>query len=321
MSNLYIFTNHGQISKQNEHLLYKDCDGEVTRIRPVHTDMIALYGNVSLTAEAISVMAKNQIPVAMKRHGGQNVCLWYGSHKNVFLRMMQYRVCDDEEKSVELSRSIVAGKIRNQISFMQRIKRSGLQDEDVQTALDKIKEIQPAVKLCRSTKSLRGLEGTASRIYFSVFKRNVFPEWAEFESRSKRPPLSNVNAVLSFLYSLLSDEMTFVIESYGLDSMVGTLHELSYSRNSLACDLIEEFRTPIADTICCRLFNDRIMKPDDFDERDGGVYMVRGGMKKVIAAFEQRMVERYREIIFSQVEHYKEVIEGKTDKYEPYFFK
>ena len=321
MSNLYIFTNHGQISKQNEHLLYKDCEGSVTRIRPVQTNMIALYGNISLTAEAINVLAKNQIPISMKRHGGKNVSLWYGNQKNVFLRLMQYRVCDDEEKSVEIAKSIVEGKIKNQLSFMQRIKRTSESEEELTGAVERMKEILSDVLTCRYMKSLRGLEGMASRIYFSVFKRNVFPEWAEFESRSKHPPLSNVNAVLSFLYSLLSDEMTFIIESYGLDSMVGTLHELSYSRNSLSCDLMEEFRTPVADTICCRLFNNRVLKEDDFEERDGGVYMTRDGMKKVIAAFEERMLEKYREILFHQVERYKDLMEGKAEKYEPFFFK
>ena len=320
MSNLYIFTNHGQISKQNEHLLYKDCDGGITRIRPVHTNMIALYGNISLTAEAITVLAKNQIPISMKRHGGKNVSLWYGNQKNVFLRLMQYRVCDDEEKSVGIAKSIVEGKIRNQLSFMQRIKRTSESEEELSQAVDRMKEILDDVLTCRYMKSLRGLEGMASRVYFSVFKRNVFPEWAEFESRSKRPPLSNVNAVLSFLYSLLSDEMTFIIESYGLDSMVGTLHELSYSRNSLSCDLMEEFRTPVADTICCRLFNKRILREDEFEERDGGVFMTRDGMKKVVAAFEGRMLEKYREILFHQVELYKDLMEGKVEKYEPFFF-
>ena len=321
MSNLYIFTNHGQISMQNEHLLYKDSEGSVTRIRPVQTNMIALYGNISLTAEAITVLAKNQIPISMKRHDGKNVSLWYGNQKNVFLRLMQYRIWDDEEKSVGIAKSIVEGKIKNQLTFMQRIKRTSESEEELSRAVEKMKEIRDDVLTCRYMKSLRGLEGMASRVYFSVFKRNVFPEWAEFESRSKRPPLSNVNAVLSFLYSLLLDEMTFIIESYGLDSMVGTLHELSYSRNSLSCDLIEEFRTPVAETICCRLFNKRILYEEEFEERDGGIFMTREGMKKVVAAFEERMIGKYREIIFRQVEHYKDTIEGKLEKYEPFYFK
>lgn len=321
MGNLYIFAKHGQISKHDGYLLYKDCEGGVTRILPTQTDMLALYGNVSLTAEAISIMAKNQIPVTMKKHGENNVSLCYGNSRNIFLRMMQFKIYNDEEKSVEIAKSIVSGKIRNQLSFMQRIKRTSESESEIQQAVKKIKELQIEVKKCLYIKSLRGLEGTASRIYFSVFKRNIFPDWAEFESRSKRPPLSNVNAVLSFLYAMLSDEMTFVIESYGLDSMVGTLHELSYSRKSLSCDLMEEFRTPVADTTCCQLFNNRIFHEKDFEERDGGIFMTWSGMKKTIEAFEERMLKKYREIIFHQVELYKNMVEGKIESYEPFYFK
>ena len=321
MGRLYIFTKHGQISKHDGYLIYKDCEGFVMRILPVQTDMIVLYGNISLTAEAISIMAKNQIPVTMKRFSGTNVSLCYGNRKNVFLRMSQYKICNDEGKSLEIAKCIVSGKIRNQLSFMQRIKRTSKFAEEMQQAVEKIKEVQNEVQKCLHIKSLRGLEGLASRIYFSVFKGHIFPEWAEFESRSKRPPLSNVNAVLSFLYSLLSNEISFVIESYGLDSMIGSLHELAYSRNSLTCDIMEEFRVPVADTICCQLFNNRILQVSDFEDRDGGIFLTTEGMKKTITAFEERMLEKYRKIIFHQVESYKNMIEGKSETYEPFYFK
>lgn len=341
MSNIYILSNHGQITKQNEHLLFKDSNGAVTRILPVHTNMIALYGKISLTADAISLLAKKQIPISMKNHAGSsNVSFSYGNQKNVQLRRMQYRIIEDNEKSLEIAKTIVAGKIKNQIAFMQRIKRSLEQDlqgkvlheskiqetetqkkiESVETAIAKTKISQKIAKNCKSLDSLRGVEGNASRMYFSVFKNNIFPEWAEFESRSKRPPLTNVNALLSFLYMLLSDELTFIIDSFGLDSMVGTLHELSYSRPSLSCDLMEEFRTPIADSLCCRLINNRIICEDDFEKRKGGVYMTREGIKKTINAFEQKMQEKYREILFHQVELYKSMVMGKKS-YSPYVFK
>lgn len=321
MGRLYIFTKHGQISKHDGHLIYKDCEGVVMRILPVQTDMIVLYGNISLTAEAISIIAKNQIPVTMKNFGGTNISLCYGNHRNVFLRMAQYKIWNDEKKSLEIAKGIVTGKIKNQLSFMQRIKRTSKLEEELHQAVKKIKEVQNEIQKCVHIKSLRGLEGAASRIYFSVFKGHIFPEWAEFESRSKRPPLSNVNAVLSFLYSLLLNEISFVIESYGLDSMIGTLHELSYSRNSLTCDIMEEFRTPVADTTCCQLFNDRILRENDFEERDGGIFLTRDGMKKTITAFEERMLRKYRKIIFQQVELYKNMIEGKVETYEPFYFK
>ena len=102
--------------------------------------------------------------------------------------------------------------------------------------------------------------------------------------------------------------------------MIGTLHELSYSRNSLTCDLIEEFRTPIADKLCCKLINNKIVHEEDFEDRDGGVYLTKSGMKKVITSFEELMQKKFRTIIFQQVELYKEMIMGRQE-YLPYFFK
>lgn len=328
MTNVHILGNYGKIFKQDEHLLYKDRDGNIVRILPSHTGMIALYGNISLTGEAISMLSKNHIPLLMKTgHGKSNVSLNYGDGKNVFLRLAQYRLYENEEKSALIARSIVVGKIRNQLAFMQRIKRSRQAawteeiTKDFELAAQRMKALMADARKLADVKSLRGVEGFCSRLYFSALKNNIIPSWAKFESRSRQPPLSNVNAVLSFLYALLSDEVTFIIESRGLDSMIGSLHELSYSRNSLTYDLMEEFRTPVADTLCCRLFNNKILCEADFEPRDGGVFLTKEGRKKVVKGFEEKMQEDYREILFSQSELYKDVVMGRAVAYEPFVFK
>ena len=117
-----------------------------------------------------------------------------------------------------------------------------------------------------SVDSLRGYEGSAARKYFEVFGYNLQPDWADFKKRSKNPPRSNVNAVLSFLYTLLSYRIESALESTGLDICAGNLHAVNYGRNALVFDLIEEFRSPIADSLCCSLFNLGTLKEDDFEE-------------------------------------------------------
>lgn len=132
------------------------------------------------------------------------------------------------------------------------------------------------------------------RYYFSVLKLHIKPEWAVFEKRSKNPPETNVNAVLSFLYYLLAEEVELALQSEGFDCMAGVLHEIQYGRKSLVYDLMEEFRTPFADVIYCRLFNHKILNEEDFTQEGKAVYLTRDSMKKVIAEFEAKMSQEIK---------------------------
>lgn len=124
----------------------------------------------------------------------------------MFLRQKQYAILGNEKQSLEIAKSIVIGKIKNQLSFVQRIKRKSddkLADKKIQLEVYKLKSYLVDCEEADSIEKLRGLEGISARSYFSVFGLNILPEWAEFPCRSKNPPRSNVNAVLSFLYTLL----------------------------------------------------------------------------------------------------------------------
>jgi CRISPR-associated protein Cas1 len=331
MTDLHIISKRGKITKTDEHLLFRDIEGNETRILPSKINQILLYENISITGEAFNILAKNKIPLSIKTYSGiDNIHLQYEDSKNVFLRQNQYRIVDNQEMSLKIAKSIVSGKIKNQISFLQRIKRNdSLSDEKVEL-INEIKNCIVEVENCKSVESLRGIEGIVSRKYFSVLAYHIKPSWAIFENRSKQPPKSNVNAVLSFLYSLLSNEVSFVAQSRGLDIMVGNLHTLSYGRDSLVYDLVEEFRTPIADTLCCYLFNDNILSEEDFENRNQGVYLTKTGIKKVVKSMEEKLEKRiiykekeisHREIILNQVEQYKDFILGKKDDYVTFFYK
>ena len=331
MTDLHIISKRGKITKTDEHLLFRDIEGNETRILPSKINQILLYENISITGEAFNILAKNKIPLSIKTYSGiDNIHFQYEDSKNVFLRQNQYRIVDNQGMSLKIAKSIVSGKIKNQISFLQRIKRNdSLSDEKVEL-INEIKNCIVEVENCKSVESLRGIEGIVSRKYFSVLAYHIKPSWAIFENRSKQPPKSNVNAVLSFLYSLLSNEVSFVAQSRGLDIMVGNLHTLSYGRDSLVYDLVEEFRTPIADTLCCYLFNDNILSEEDFENRNQGVYLTKTGIKKVVKSMEEKLEKRiiykekeisHREIILSQVEQYKDFILGKKDDYVTFFYK
>lgn len=365
MSSIYILSDYGKLSKKDETIVFTQPDGTSTILFPFKTELLVLIGNVSISGDAMRILTKYKIPVTfLSKNGRFNGKLTFGEGKNVFLRKKQYEILNDSKLSLKIARSIVVGKIKNQISFLQRIKRktslTEVEEQKIQESLDLIKNTLGKAETAENIEKLRGYEGSAARIYFTVFGMNILPDWAEFKKRSKNPPDSNVNAVLSFLYTLLMYRVEAAIESFGLDSCCGNLHALNYGKTALVYDLIEEFRVPIADSVCCSLFNLGTLNENDFEETifssDGedcplenerfsensgeaensylerGILLTKDGIKKVIKAFEEKMDSMilyipknlkisYQKIIYEQVECYKRVIAGEETEYRSYYFK
>ncbi len=268
MSEIYILSDYGKLSKRDETIVFTQPDGTSTILFPFKTEQLVLIGRISISADALRLLTKHKIPTTFLSSNGKfNGRLSFGDKKNVFLRQKQFRILDNPKKSLEIARSIVVGKIKNEISFMQRIKRKNLADEVViERAVNSVKNTLSDAEKTDDIEKLRGYEGLAARKYFEVFKFNLQPEWAEFKTRSKNPPKSNVNAVLSFLYTLLMYRVESAVEAAGLDSCCGNLHAVNYGKTALVFDLMEEFRSPVCDTVCCSLFNLGTLKPDDFEK-------------------------------------------------------
>ncbi len=268
MSEIYILSDYGKLSKRDETIVFTQPDGTSTILFPFKTEQLVLIGRISISADALRLLTKHKIPTTFLSSNGKfNGRLSFGDKKNVFLRQKQFRILDNPKKSLEIARSIVVGKIKNEISFMQRIKRKNLADEVViERAVNSVKNTLSDAEKTDDIEKLRGYEGLAARKYFEVFKFNLQPEWAEFKTRSKNPPKSNVNAVLSFLYTLLMYRVESAVEAAGLDSCCGNLHAVNYGKTALVFDLMEEFRSPVCDTVCCSLFNLGTLKPEDFEK-------------------------------------------------------
>jgi hypothetical protein len=353
MSDVYILSNVGKLGKRDETLIFSKPDGTTQVLFPFKVEQLMLIGKVSISGDALRMLSKYRIPVSfISTNGYFNARLVYANNKNVFLRQQQYRLMDNPAQTLQVAKGIVIGKIKNQLSFMQRIKRKTTEvDAEIQTAITRIKQLIEKAETITSLESLRGIEGNASKWYFSVFRYNIKPSWAEFPNRTKNPPRSNVNAVLSFLYTVLTTKIHTVLETQGLDPMAGTLHANAYGAAALAFDLVEELRTPIADTICCALFNLGMLKPEDFECADfspdssdypceleqseqkvaEAVLLTEEGLKKVIAAFQEKMNKlafsgskkksiSYNELIFKQITAYKNMLNGQQP-YTPYYFK
>lgn len=321
MAAIYILSDHGKLAKRDETIVFSQPDGTSTILFPFKTEHLVVVGKISVSAEALRLLMKYKIGVTFLSSNGKFTGkLSFGDSKNVFLRQRQFGILGDARKSLEIARAIVAGKIRNEISFMQRIKRKSAEENRLlDEAINSVKHTLKNVERTEDIEQLRGYEGIAARKYFSVLGLNIIPEWAEFKTRSKNPPKSNVNAVLSFLYTLLMYRVESAIESQGLDICAGNLHALNYGKSALVFDLMEEFRTPIVDSACCNLFNMGTLREDDFervrfvaddddfpleqgqeppdaagekeDEGKGesGILLSKSGLKKVVAAFEHKM--------------------------------
>ena len=352
MGTTYIISGVGKLGRESQHLVMKDVEGNCNNILPSKTDQLVVVGNVSISGDALRLLAQKKIPtIFVAKNGMFNSRLEYGQSKNIFARQAQFRLCDDKNQALKIACSIVMAKIKNQLSFMQK-NLGNLKEECGQDLVKDMHNLMKRVGLVTNMEELRGVEGMASRTFYSFMKMHIIPEWAIFNRRSKNPPLSNVNAVLSFLYTILGSKVRCGIELTGLDPMVGTLHELAYGRDALVYDLVEEFRTPVADAVCCSLFNLGILAPEDFrlydfeteEETPGvqevpesaegnlGIMLMESGMKKVLQRFEEKLATEisygkeqrrlsYEQIIFEQAAHYKQVLLGDANEYKGYEYR
>ena len=205
---------------------------------------------------------------------------------NVLLRRTQYRIADDLQQSCRIARNMIFGKLYNARWSIERTRRDHglrLDEEKLSDASRKIQNMLPDVLKETSLDSLRGLEGTGATAYFSVFDEMILNQDDAFifQSRSRRPPLNPVNAMLSFAYALLSNDCASALESVGLDSYVGFLHRDRPGRSTLALDLMEELRPCMADRFVLTMLNNRKLKPADFDWRENGSVTMKDDARRI----------------------------------------
>lgn len=213
---------------------------------------------------------------------------------NVLLRRTQYRIADDPFQSCTIARTMIFGKIHNARWSIERTRRDHklrVDDQNLRRTSEQLKNLLPQILQQTDLDCLRGLEGAGATEYFEVFNQLILGDTTlfQFQTRSRRPPLDPVNALLSFAYSLLSHDCTWALESVGLDSYVGFLHRDRPGRSSLALDLMEEFRPCIADRFVLSCINNRIFQKSDFEYREnGGVFLSEHGRHLFLKRWQER---------------------------------
>jgi CRISPR-associated protein Cas1 len=294
LNTLYVTTQGAYLAKDGETVLVR-VDGE-TRLRvPIHNlGGIVCFGNVSASPFLLGFCARRDVAVSFLTERGRFLARVLGSTSgNVLLRREQYRRADDPNASADIARAIVTAKVANSRTLLQRALRdhAGADAEALKRACIRLAQLLGDLQRTPELDSIRGVEGMAARVYFEVFDQLILHQKEDFafNGRSRRPPLDNVNALLSFGYTLLRHDVEAALESVGLDPAVGFLHRDRPGRPGLALDLMEEFRPFLVDRLALSLINLKQVKGSGFTRSEtGGVWMDDGTRKEVLVAYQKR---------------------------------
>lgn len=295
---LYVVTQGSYVHLDHDTLRVEN-DG-ATRLRvPLHqVGGLVVFGNVLVSPFAFHRCAEDGLGVVFLDRNGRFKARVEGPRSgNVLLRRAQHALVDDPERALPLVRSLLAAKLHNSRAVLNRAAReteATADEEALRRASAAIAALLVSLESAADVDSARGVEGMAAKHYFEAFTCMVRANRAEFtlSGRSRRPPLDRCNAVLSFLYALVTADCVAAVESVGLDPQLGILHALRPGRPALALDLVEGFRALVADRVALTLINRRQLQPDDFVTRPGGAVSLTDDARAVtIRAYQERKQE------------------------------
>lgn len=294
MANLYI-TEQGSILRKTGDRIIVEKDDQVLLEVPCHkVDTVLIFGAVQVTIQALSELLEHEIELALfTRHGRLKGQLTPIKSKNIVLRMTQFERARDSAFALQTARAMVEAKIGNARTVLRRFaynhpERKAALDAEIRRLDAHLAGIDRVPDLA----SLNGLEGIAGRAYFAGLAQMVLAD-LPFPGRRRRPAPDPINALLSFGYTLVGNELHSLLDGMGFDPYLGFLHQIDYGRPSLALDLLEEFRHPLVDRLTLTLINKGILKEADFalDPTSGSMYLTPEAMKVYFRHFERWMLE------------------------------
>lgn len=295
LNTLFVTTQGAYLAKEGETVAVR-IEKKVRLRIPVHTlDSIVCFGNVGCSPFLMGFCAERDVTISFLTENGRFLASVKGPVSgNVLLRREQYRQADDLDFSAGVARACITGKVANCRTVLQRVLRDHGDKLEGSSALQNgVNHLTTALRRLQTPLALdevRGVEGDAAHIYFSVFNHLIIKNKDDFffHQRNRRPPLDRINCLLSFLYTLVMHDMRSALECAGLDPAVGYLHRDRPGRSGLALDMMEEFR-PMADRLAVSLVNLGQVKRKGFKVSQGGaVRMDDTTRKTVLAAYQKR---------------------------------
>lgn len=308
---VYVQTQGARIGKSHGVLWVADPGGTKVDL-PIHAvSHLSLFGGVEISTPAIRTLCSRDIPLCFFSSGGWFYGLAHGlGHKNVELRIAQYRAAHDPAAVLRISRRLVADKIANCRTMLRR-NAPGIGEETLRDLKRLVHEAEEA----QTVQTLLGIEGNAGRIYFQSFQQMLKPPTGsepgvfQWERRNRRPPRDPINALLSFAYSILTKTWTVTTQAAGFDPYLGFYHRPRYGRPALALDMMEPFRPLIADSVVIAVVNGGMVRGDDFVRSMGAVALSESGRSAFLAALERRMSQEITHPVFDYKITYRQVFE------------
>ncbi|MBW4652552.1 MAG: CRISPR-associated endonuclease Cas1 [Kaiparowitsia implicata GSE-PSE-MK54-09C] len=323
MSTLYLVHQGTTVKKEQGRYVVKVPKEIALEIPVREVERLLVFGNIQLTTAVISECLDHQVPVVfMSQLGDYKGHLWSAEYDDIRTELVQYGRQGDDGFKLATARAIVVGKLANSRQLLLRLNRKRQLPEVVDT-IAAVAEMMAASAQAESLNSLRGYEGLAAARYFRALGALIVNPAFTFAERNRRPPKDPVNSLLSFGYTLLFNNVLSLLLAEGLNPYLGNLHGSEKKQTFLAFDLVEEFRSPVVDSLVIRLINQKFFRPTDFTwpNEAGGIYLNDTSRRLFLQQFEKRLSLElshpavqtpvsYRRAIQLQVQRYKQALMG-----------
>ena len=290
LNTLYVTSTNRYLSLDGENVVILEEQEDIGRV-PLHNlEGIVTFGYTGASPALMGACAQRNIDLSFMSGSGRFLARVSGEVRgNVTLRKQQYQISEDKQKSIEIARNCIVGKVYNSRWILERTARDyplRLDSEKLKEKSAFLAERLKDIRICENHEKLLGLEGESASIYFSVFDDLILQQKEDFffRGRNRRPPLDNVNAMLSFAYSLLAGMCASALETVGLDPYVGFYHTDRPGRISLALDMMEELRGVVADRFVLTLVNKKIVDGRGFIKKENGAVIMKEETRKIFLA-------------------------------------
>lgn len=290
MPSLFLTTQGSHVRKEGERLIVEKDDEVLAEIPCLKIDTVVVYGLVHFTAPALFELLDQGIELAFLTLSGKlRGQLTPGKARNTPLRMTQFRRADDAAFCLGFAREVVRAKVANTLALVKRFRAN--HPERPEKPVAELERALARLDSVASLDELRGVEGGAAACAFEALEWRIAPEWG-FHGRNRRPPRDPMNALLSFGYVLVGNELQSLLDAMGFDPFVGFYHQVDYGRPSLALDLLEELRPALVDRFSANLLNLGALSKDDFTSTpQRGCFLKPEGLKKYFAAYQRELNE------------------------------
>ncbi|OEU47692.1 MAG: CRISPR-associated endonuclease Cas1 [Desulfobacterales bacterium S3730MH5] len=312
MHTIYLTDNGLQLKKKSNRIMVKK-DGKILEEIPIlDLKRVLIFGNNQLSTELMRSLASKGIEVAFLSSIGRfKFRIVPETSKNIYLRMAQHDCYRDQSFRIRLSKTLVEAKLKNQRSFLIRYQRNQPKI-DLQKSIEALRNYMHQISQTKTIEQTMGLEGIGARVYFEAYGKLLLGGF-EFVKRQYYPAPDPINALLSFGYMLLFNELSSLLEAFGFDVFLGFLHSTKYGRASLATDMMEEFRSPVVDRLVIYLVNKGAIKPSQFTPKgQKGVKMDDRARKSYLANYEKFMTTTFLDVKTKKQKNYRQIIKEKV---------